>query len=103
MEKRRRLFQRLKSIAGVALMAPILFTLRAIVSGTITQVSQLRGSVSGDGLFGLRLVLLAASFDHHRVVPELIQTCGLFCLLLPGTVGAGLLWSAFRDSDRWLS
>jgi len=92
----------LKSIAGSVLAGPGLFVLRGTLNEIAAQLNQLRGSTPGEGLGVLQLVMLAASFNHHRVAQGLLQMFVTFWPLLPVIVGAGLLWNAFTNKDQGL-
>src|SRR5882672_6864018 len=89
----------LKSIAGSVLAGPGIFVLRGTLNEIAAQLNQLRGSTPGEGLGVLQLVMLAASFNHHRIAQGLLQMFVTFWPLLPVIVGAGLLWNAFTHDS----
>ena len=89
----------LKSIAGSVLAGPGIFVLGGTLNEIAAQLNQLRGSTPGEGLGVLHLVMLAASFNHHRVAQGLLQMFVTFWPLLPVIVGAGLLWNAFTPAS----
>jgi hypothetical protein len=99
MARQRTSGQTLKSIAGSVLAGPGLFVLRGTLDEVAAQLSQLRGSTPREGLGVWHFVMLAASFNHQRVVQGLLQMSVALWPLLPVIVGAGLLWNAFMGNS----
>jgi hypothetical protein len=91
--------QTLKSIAGSALVGPGLFILFGSLDGAVAQLSHLL-STRGEGLGLLSSVILAASFDHQRLLQGLLQVLVSFWPLLFVIAGGVLLRAAFTDKVR---
>jgi hypothetical protein len=92
--------QTLQSIAGSVLAGLGAFVLRGTLDEAAAQLSQFRGSTSGEGLGLLHFVMLAASLNHQQLVQDLLQIFFAFWPLLPVIVGAGLLCDAFMNKSQ---
>lgn len=98
MASRRTLSQTLKSIAGVALVGPGLFILFGNLDGAAARLNHLLATTPGEGFGVLSSVILAASFDHQRLLQGLLQMLVSFWPLLFVSVGAVLLRDAFTEN-----
>jgi hypothetical protein len=88
--------QTVKSIAGSALVGPGLFILFGNLDGAAAHLSYLL-STPGEGLGVLSSVILAASFDHQRLLQGLLQMLVSFWPLLFVIAGVVLLRAAFTE------
>jgi hypothetical protein len=93
--------QTFRSIAGSALVGLGLFILFGNLGGAAAQLRHLL-SVPGEGLGLLASVILAASFDHRRLLHGLLQMLLSFWPLLFVIVGAVLLRDAFTENVKTL-
>jgi hypothetical protein len=96
MTRQHPLSQTLKSIAGSALVGPGLFILLGNLDGAAVQLRHLLSS-SGEGLGVLSSVILAALFDHQRLLQSLLQVLVSFWPLLFVIAGGVLLRAAFTE------
>ena len=97
MARQRTLSQILKSI-GSALVGTGLFTLFGNLDRDTARLSHLLATTPGEGLGVLSSVILAASFDHQRLLQGLLQMLVSFWPLLFVSVGAVLLRDAFTEN-----
>ena len=102
MARQRTLSQTLKSIAGSALVGPGLFILFGNLDGAAARLNHLLATPPGEGLGVLSSVILAASFDHQRLLQGLLQVLESFWPLLFVSVGAVLLRDAFTENVQSL-
>ncbi|MBZ5655280.1 MAG: hypothetical protein LAO56_08365 [Acidobacteriia bacterium] len=100
MARQHTISQTVKSIAGSALVGPGLFILFGNLDGAAAQLGHLLRCTPCDGLGLLSSVILAASFDHQRLLEGLVQMLVSFWPLLFVIGGAVLLRNAFTDRDK---
>jgi hypothetical protein len=91
--------QTLKLIAGSVLAGAGLLVLRGTVEEA-AQLSQLRGSMPGDGLGLWHFVMLAASLNRHQVVQGALEIFVALWPLFAVMAGAGLLWNAYKEKSE---
>jgi hypothetical protein len=98
MARQRTLSQTLKSIAGSALVGPGLVILFGNLDGAAARLKHLLATTPGEGLGVLASVILAASFDHQRLLQGFLQMLVSFWPLLFVSVGAVLLRDSFTEN-----